>query len=87
MDVLERRNVKGAWIFGSACTENFNEKSDIDLLIDLEESDPLRYAAAWWDILFELEDSTGRSVDLVTPESLTNTVFKEEVLATAARLV
>lgn len=87
MDVLERGNVKRAWVFGSACTENFNELSDIDLLIDLEESDPLRYAAVWWKILFELEDSTGRSVDLVSPESLTNTVFKQEVLGTAARLV
>jgi hypothetical protein len=47
----------------------------------LEESDPLRYAAAWWDILFELEDCIGRSVDLVTPDSLTNIVFKEEVPA------
>lgn len=87
IEVLESRGVKEAWVFGSACRDDFSEASDIDLLVDLKEPDPIRYADSWWALLFELEDRTGRSVDLVSPESLTNKYFKNEVLATAARLL
>ncbi len=74
--LLKRYNVKRAYAFGSVCTPFFNESSDIDFLIAFEDNlDPLTMGENWWSIYYSLQDLTGRSVDLVTENSLSNPYF------------
>ncbi|MBN2863155.1 MAG: nucleotidyltransferase domain-containing protein [Bacteroidales bacterium] len=56
--------VSRAWIFGSFARSNYDNKSDIDLMVNYSEKASgtlLDYA----DIKFQLEKLTGRKVDLV----------------------
>ena len=87
MSALKKDNIKAAYIFGSACSEHFKNESDLDLLVEIDDSDPSRYSATWYELLFDLEDRTGRAIDLLTPSALDNVYFKQEVLETAVRLI
>lgn len=74
--ILRENGVKRAYAFGSVCTEQFNEASDIDLLIAFDETlDPLQYGDNYFIIAHALESVLKRSVDLVTERSLKNPYF------------
>jgi hypothetical protein len=62
-------------------------KSDLDFFIEIDDSDLSAYDEEWWRILFALEDRNGRSIDLLTPSSLTNGYFMEELFETRERLL
>lgn len=87
LDVLGKGNVRSAYVFGSACTDRFRETSDIDLFVEIDDSDVDRYVKEWWRIYFELEDRTDRSIDLLTQNNLGNRFFRQEVMETRERLV
>lgn len=60
--------VNKVWLFGSYARGEGNTDSDIDLMIDLDHSQPvgLKFFGMWND----LESLLGRDVDLVTEEGL-----------------
>lgn len=66
-------HVASIYGFGSAATESFDpEKSDVDLLVDIDEPDPLKrgeYLMNFWE---KMETFFKRKVDLLTPSSLKN---------------
>ena len=66
---LKSNRVKRAYLFGSVCTDDFNEESDIDLLISFEDGiDLFEYADRYWKLDEELPKILGRSIDLITIE-------------------
>ncbi len=72
-------NVNRLYVFGSACTDKFNEKSDIDLLISFMAMDAGDYADTYLELAEEFEKLFNRSVDLVTEKSLSNPYFIESI--------
>jgi len=72
-------NVKSLYAFGSVCTENFNENSDIDLLVSFKPMDYGDYADTYFKLTEEFEKTLKRSVDLVTDKSLGNPYFIESL--------
>ncbi|MDT0651403.1 nucleotidyltransferase family protein [Autumnicola edwardsiae] len=73
-------NVKNLYAFGSSITDKFDENSsDIDLLIEIEENDPLERGDKLLAIWDKLEDFFQRKVDLLTPSSLRNPVLKKNI--------
>jgi uncharacterized protein len=65
--------VKSMYVFGSVCTENFNENSDIDILIAFDNVISLEeYSDNYFELHYKLQDLFGRDIDLVTEKSLTN---------------
>jgi uncharacterized protein len=74
-----RYNVKSLYAFGSVCTEEFNEDSDIDLLISFDAMDYGDYADAYFELVEKLENIFKRPVDLVTDRSLGNPYFIESI--------
>ena len=73
--ICRKHYVKRLHAFGSVCSGNFNEKSDIDLIIAFEP----RYFNGYVDNFFSLEDKLkklfNRKVDLVTEETIQNPYF------------
>lgn len=67
-EYFKRQPVNKAWLFGSFARGEETEKSDIDLLVDLDHTQPvgLRFFGMW----SELEHLLGRKVDLVTESGL-----------------
>ena len=72
--------VKRAWLFGSSTTYTFGNESDIDILVDVNETiEPVKLGEQLWNLQFELESLFGRKVDLLTSRSLKNTFFIDEI--------
>ena len=78
-DFCRRRHIRRLAVFGSALRSDFNESSDIDILVEFEpEHSPGLFGMA----RMERELSAllgGRKVDLRTPEDLSR-YFRQEVL-------
>lgn len=79
-------NVKSLFAFGSVCTDRFNDKSDIDLLISFEHMDYGDYADSYFDIADKFENLFQRPVDLVTDKSLSNPYFIDSINQTKTLL-
>lgn len=80
VNLLRKHQIKSAFLFGSAVTNQFNDKSDIDLLINFNEGlDPVEAGEHWWNLHDELRDLFHREVDLVTERSLKNPYFIDEL--------
>ena len=76
-------NVKNLYAFGSATTDQFDENtSDIDLLIEIEENDPLERGEKLLAIWDKLEEFFQRKVDLLTQTSVKNPVLRKNIDAT-----
>ena len=77
--LCENHKVKYLYAFGSVFTETFNEKSDVDLVVDFQSLDVLEYADNYYDLKFSLEDTLKRSVDLLEEKAIKNPYFKQNL--------
>lgn len=77
--LCEKHRVKYLFAFGSVLTGNFSEDSDIDLLVDIDVSDPLDYADKYFSLKFDLEDLLRRPVDLLKSRALKNPFLIEGI--------
>ena len=68
-------NVKSMYVFGSVCTDKFNDQSDIDLLIAFNSMDYGDYADSYFSLADKFEELFKRPVDLITDKSLSNPFF------------
>lgn len=79
-------NVKSLFAFGSVCTDKFNEKSDIDLLVSFNQMAFGDYADSYFELADQFEHLFNRPVDLVTDKSLSNPYFITSVNQTKTLL-
>ncbi len=69
--ICERYHVLQMIIFGSAIRSDFNpEKSDIDILVSFKKMTPADHADSYFGLLEELEETFGRSVDLLEADEI-----------------
>lgn len=82
----QRYGVTRLRIFGSATTEHFDpQSSDIDFLVDFAPNNPNLFHD-YFDLKFELEEITGRPVDLVDASTVRNPYFKASAVSAAQDL-
>lgn len=72
-------NVKFLFAFGSVTTDQFNADSDIDLLVDFKDKDPLNYSDHYFKLKFELEKILKRPIDLLESKALKNPYLREQI--------
>ena len=65
-------DVKSMYLFGSAGNTEFNETSDIDILVSFKEISIEKYTDNYFDLHYKLEELFGRKIDLLTENSLSN---------------
>ena len=75
MGLCEFYKVKSMYVFGSVCTDKFNENSDIDFLISFENLSIDQYTDNYFDLHYRLQDLFKRRIDLLTESSLSNPYF------------
>jgi predicted nucleotidyltransferase len=68
-------NVKSMHVFGSVCTDNFNDNSDIDILISFDNLSIEDYTDNYFELHYKLQELFGRKIDLLTDKSLSNPYF------------
>lgn len=71
--------VKTLFAFGSVVADKLRKDSDIDLLVDIDNKDPLIYADNYFELKFQLEDILKRPVDLLEDKSLRNPFLKKQI--------
>jgi len=80
IQLFEKYKINQAFLFGSAVTDKFNEKSDVDILVNFkDEVPPLEKGEALLDLQIALEDALHRNIDLITENSLKNPYFIQEI--------
>ena len=68
------------YAFGSSVTNNFDiSKSDIDLLVEINEKEPLVRGELLMNLWDKLEYFFQKKVDLLTPSSLKNPYLKNNI--------
>lgn len=72
-------DVKTMYVFGSACTDKFNDKSDIDILISFKDLSIEKYTDNYFELHYKLEELFNRKIDLLTENSLSNPYFIESI--------
>ena len=85
-DLCSRYQVKNLFAFGSVCTDNFNEDSDVDLLVTFYPMDFGKYADTFFEFAEILEQLLQRPIDLITDKSLENPYFIKTVNQTKTLL-
>jgi len=72
-------DIKAMYVFGSLCTEKFNDKSDIDILITFKDISIEKYTDNYFELHYKLEELLNRKIDLLTENSLSNPYFIKNI--------
>jgi len=79
-DFCRRWMIKEMALFGSVLRDDFDEESDVDILISFYED--IRWSLFdWIEMTDELKEITGREVDLVEIGSLRNPFRRSAILS------
>jgi len=74
--------VKSLYAFGSVLTNRFGNESDIDLIVDIDSTNPLEYADNYFNLKFALQDLFDRQVDLLESKAIKNNFLRQEIDST-----
>lgn len=77
--LCSRYKVRSLFVFGSALTESFGTKSDIDMVVDFQEVDLYDYADNYFDLKESLEELFKREVDLLEEKAISNPYLKKSI--------
>lgn len=78
--------VKSLYAFGSVTRDDFNEHSDIDLVVDFDEKDPFAYTDLYLNLKSKLEEVLKRPIDLLEERAIKNRFFREQLEHTKVKL-
>jgi predicted nucleotidyltransferase len=76
-DLCQKYGVKTLYVFGSVVRGDDHENSDIDCLVEFQDQTGL--FDKYMDLKTELSHRLGRSIDLVTTNSIRNPIFRKVV--------
>lgn len=72
-------NVEKMYLFGSATNSNFDDKSDIDLLVKFKPIELAQYFDNYMNFKENLESLFGRDVDLLEEQTLKNPILIKSI--------
>lgn len=84
--LCETNNVKTLFAFGSVTTDKFREDSDIDLIVDIDDNDPVSYTDKYFNLKFQLQEILKRQIDLLEQKALRNRFLKSEIDRTKVQI-
>ena len=77
--LCKKYKVSQLFVFGSVLTNRFNEKSDIDLVVNFDKDKVEDYFENYFDFKYALEEIFGRKVDLLEEQTIKNPYLKENI--------
>lgn len=77
--LCQKHKVKSLYAFGSVLTSQFSDKSDIDLVVDIDSIDPIDYAENYFDFKFSLEELLMKNIDLLEGKAISNPFLKKSI--------
>lgn len=80
IELCKTHKVKSLYAFGSILTDGFNDRSDIDLIVDFSYMLVEDYAENYFEFKFLLQDVLKRPIDLLEEKAIKNPYFKASVI-------
>ena len=78
--LCEQHKVKELFVFGSAASNKFTDKSDVDLIVKFNSNVPVEdYADLYFDLAENFERLFERRVDLMTDKPIKNRYLKQSI--------
>jgi len=77
--ILHKYNVKRAFVFGSVCTDNFNDSSDVDIIVAFQKRYFNNYVDNYLSLESELSALLHRNIDLIAEETIQNPYFIKSI--------
>jgi predicted nucleotidyltransferase len=74
-----KHDVASLFAFGSVVSDQLKVGSDIDLIVDIDNDDPIEYSDHYFELKFQLEDMFKRPVDLLENKALKNPYLKKQI--------
>lgn len=71
--------VRTLFAFGSVTNDKFKSDSDVDLVVDIAETDPFAYSENYFNLKVQLEQIFNRHVDLLEQKAIRNSFLKKEI--------
>lgn len=84
--LCKTNKVKSLFAFGSVTRDDFNENSDVDLVVDIDENDPFAYTDIYFNLKSKLEEILHRQVDLLEERAIKNKFFRHELENTKIKI-
>ncbi len=78
-ELCKLNKVNTLFAFGSAVTDNFKNDSDIDFIVDIDDTDPVSYSDKYFNLKFQLEKIFKREIDLLEQRAIRNKFLKNEI--------
>jgi predicted nucleotidyltransferase len=79
LTLCKLNGVKSLYSFGSVNTSAFKDGSDVDLMVDFQTSDPLKYTENYFNLKFELEKILNKPIDLIEAKAIKNPYLKQSI--------
>jgi predicted nucleotidyltransferase len=77
--LCDKYHVKTLFAFGSVTKDEFKLNSDIDLVVDIENNEPLSYSDDYFGLKFQLEQLLKRQIDLLELRAIKNQYLKKNI--------
>jgi len=77
--LCDANKVKRLFAFGSVTTDKFYDHSDIDLIVEIDDQDPISYTDKYFNLKFQLEQILHRQIDLLEERAIKNRFLKEQL--------
>jgi predicted nucleotidyltransferase len=71
--------VASLFAFGSVTKNQLTDKSDLDLLVDIPDKDPISYTDKYYNLKTQLEQLFKRHIDLIESKSIKNPFLKASI--------
>jgi len=71
--------VRSLFAFGSVVIDKLKPESDIDLVVDISENDPIIYSDYYFDLKNKLEAIFHRPIDLLEKRTIKNKFFLAQI--------
>ena len=71
-------SVRALFAFGSITTDKYQKNSDIDLVVDIDSSDPITYSDNYFNLKFQLEQLLNRKIVLLEQKAINNPFLKKQ---------
>ena len=78
-EICATTGVKTLYAFGSVTNLKFKDDSDVDMVVDIAETDPIAYSEFYFTLKEHLEAVLNRHVDLLEQKAIKNPFLKKEI--------
>jgi uncharacterized protein len=85
-ELCKSNKVKSLFAFGSVTRDDFNESSDVDLVVDFDEKDPFKYTDLYFNLKLKLEEILKKQVDLIEERAIRNRIFRQQLENTKVKI-